>query len=79
VYDSDLRPFYAPPNDHIMQAAAENGISVAVVHLAFNGPEGDKNPEEEGYLSADGLHTNAAGAALIADLHRELGYEGTCP
>jgi lysophospholipase L1-like esterase len=78
-YDGDLRPFYVPLNDHIIQASAENGIPVALVHLAFNGPDGDGNAEVKGYLSADGLHPSAAGAALIADLHRELGYEPTCP
>jgi lysophospholipase L1-like esterase len=78
-FDGDLRPFYGPVNDHVIQAASEHNIPVALVHLAFNGPDGNEDPADKGYLSDDGLHPNEVGAALIADLHRELGYEFTCP
>lgn len=77
-YD-DLRPFFEPLNDYIVQAASENNIPVALVHLAYNGPEGDEDPVAKGYLMPDRLHPNKEGAAVIADLHRELGYEVTCP
>ena len=78
-FDGDLRPFYEPLNDHIIQTAAENNIPVALVHLAFNGPDGDEDPADKGYLADDGLHPSEVGAAVIADLHRELGYAYTCP
>lgn len=78
-FDGDLRPFYGPLNDHIIQASSENNIPVALVHLAFNGPDGDEDPADKGYLASDGLHTSKVGAAVIADLHQELGYEYTCP
>ncbi len=77
--DEDLRPFFEPLNDLIIQAASENNIPVALVHLAFNGPDGDEDPADKGYLASDGLHTSEVGAAVIADLHQELGYEYTCP
>ena len=77
--DDDLRPFFEPLNDHIIQAASENNIPVALVHLAFNGPDGDEDPADKGYLASDGVHASELGAAVIADLHQELGYEHTCP
>jgi lysophospholipase L1-like esterase len=77
--DDDLRPFFEPLNDQIVQAASENNIPVAMVHLAFNGPDGDEDPADKGYLASDGVHASELGAAVIADLHRELGYEYTCP
>jgi lysophospholipase L1-like esterase len=78
-FDEDLRPFFEPLNDYIVQAASENNIPVALVHLAFNGPNGDEDPADKGYLASDGLHISEVGAAVIADLHQELGYEYTCP
>jgi lysophospholipase L1-like esterase len=78
-FDEDLQPFYGPLNDHIIQASSENDIPVALVHVAFNGPDGDEDPGDKGYLASDGLHTSELGAEVIADLHRELGYEYTCP
>jgi hypothetical protein len=58
------------------QVAAEYGILVVPVYTAFNGPDGDQDPE--GYLE-DGIHTNATGDAIIADLLRELGYGDASP
>jgi hypothetical protein len=49
---------------------------VVPVYTAFNGPDGEDDPEA--YLD-DGIHTNAAGDAIIADLLRGLGYESTAP
>lgn len=63
-------------NAIVHQVAAEYGIPVAPVYTAFNGPDGDQDPE--GYLE-DGVHTNAEGDAIIADLLRELGYGDVAP
>lgn len=63
-------------NAIVHQVAEEYGILVAPLYLAFNGLEGDQDPE--GYLE-DGIHTNAAGDAIIAGLLRELGYEPAAP
>jgi lysophospholipase L1-like esterase len=63
-------------NAIVHQVAEEYGILVAPLYLAFDGPAGDQDPE--GYLE-DGIHTNAAGDAIIADLLRGPGYEPAAP
>ena len=78
-FDEDLKPLLEPVNAHIIQTAAQNNIPVALVHLAFHGPDSDQNPNSKGYIDADGIHTSKLGATTIADLFRELGYESTCP
>jgi hypothetical protein len=78
-FDGDPVALFEPLNDHIIQASSENNIPVALVHVAFHGPDGDQDPMDKGYLAADGLAPNEMGAAVIADAHRELGYEFTCP
>jgi hypothetical protein len=60
----------------VHQVASEYGILVVPVYLAFNGPDGQDDPEA--YLE-DGVHTNAEGDAIIADLLRELGYGDAAP
>jgi len=66
-------------NEQIVQAASEHNIPVVRTHPVFNGPDGDEDAREKGYVQADGLHHNEAGRVLIADLHRELGYEYAGP
>jgi hypothetical protein len=60
----------------VHQVANKYGVLVAPVYHAFNGPEGEDDPED--YLE-DGVHTNATGDAIIAGLLRELGYEPIAP
>ncbi len=79
IYE-DLKPCFVEAfSEHIVQAASEHNIPVVQVYLAFNGPNGDEDPADKGYIGADGVHYSAAGHALIADLHRELGYEPLGP
>jgi lysophospholipase L1-like esterase len=59
---------------HIASSAAANGIPMARVYQAFNGPNGDEDPVMKGYMSIDGIHPNDAGHKVIADLLRDLGY-----
>ena len=61
-------------NASIHAVADRYGIPVVPVYEAFNGPDGDDNPDEKGYLS-DGLHLAQPGDKVIADLVREIGYE----
>ncbi|MBC8445645.1 MAG: SGNH/GDSL hydrolase family protein [Chloroflexi bacterium] len=61
-------------SEYIIQAASEHHIPVVRSYLVLNGPSGDE-PVDKGYLQADGVHFNPAGHALLAELHRELGYE----
>jgi hypothetical protein len=63
-------------NAIVHQVAAEYDILVAPVYAAFNGPDGDQEPD--GYLQVDG-RTNPTGDAIIADLLRELGYGDAAP
>ena len=78
IYE-DIKPHWEALNEHIVQAASEHNIPVARVYLAFNGPNGDEDPGDKGYIGADGNHPSEAGHALIADLHPELGYEPLGP
>jgi len=68
----ELKSWWEKFNDYVAQLASERGILMARVRLAFNGLSGDEDPVE--YIGEDGWHTNERGAALIAKLHRELGY-----
>jgi hypothetical protein len=75
----DLTPYWKTFNEHILEAASKHNIPVARVELAFNGPDGDEDPEGKGYLSPDRVHPGQEGFVIIADLHRELGYEPLAP
>ena len=74
----DQNPYFKACNEYLVQAASEHNIPVVRVDLAFNGPNGDEDPSDKDYVS-DGWHPNAVGDALIADLHREAGYEPLGP
>jgi len=58
----------------IHQVAAERKIPVAEVYTAFNGPSHDEEPMDKGYIQPDGEHPSEAGARVIAEAFRKLGY-----
>jgi lysophospholipase L1-like esterase len=62
-------------NNYLLQVATDYQIPVARVYQAFNGPNGDQDPFEKGYVGDDSLHPSTKGKELMADLMRELGYE----
>jgi lysophospholipase L1-like esterase len=62
-----------------VEIATQYGIPVARVYRDFNGPNGDQDPGDKGYIAADGFHNNDAGARRMAELLRELGYEPLAP
>jgi lysophospholipase L1-like esterase len=62
-------------NAHIVESSDAYGIPQARVREAFNGPNGDEDPNDKGYIHPDGLHPNDAGHAAIAQELRRLGYE----
>ena len=66
-------------NGRIVEIATQYGIPVARVYQDLNGPNGDQDPGDKGYLAADGFHNNDAGAHRIAELLRQLGYEPLAP
>jgi lysophospholipase L1-like esterase len=71
----ELKPFVDAVNQHIAASATANGIPYARVSLAFNGPNGDVDPQRKGYLSFDRLHPNDTGHKVMADLLRALRYK----
>ncbi len=76
-YDGDMSSFFVTLNEQIIQSAAEHHIPLARVDVAFNGPAGNENAADKGYLL--NMHPSKLGAQVIADVHRELGYEPTVP
>lgn len=70
----EFKPYVDAANQHIADSATANGIPFARVYLAFNGPNGDVDPQRKGFLSFDRLHPNDTGHRVIADLLRALRY-----
>ena len=68
-FDVLQEEIYGSLHDHLYQAAFERGIIVVPTYNAINGPLGDKGHDEL-YID-DGIHFNAEGQKLIADIHRE--------
>jgi len=64
--------------EHMIQSASKHDIPIVDSYSVLNGPNGDQ-PIDPRYSQADGVHLNAAGHALLAELHRELGYEPLGP
>ena len=71
---STVEPYLDQVNQHIVASAKANGIPMAQVHLAFNGPNGDQDPVAKGLITVDGVHPNDNGHKAIADALRALGY-----
>lgn len=69
-----FKPYIDAINSYIASTAGANRIPYARVYAAFNGPNGDVDPESKGYISPDDLHPNDLGHKVIADLFRSLGY-----
>jgi len=65
---------WSQANEHLAAVAAQYQIPVALVYAAFNGPSGEQDPVAAGVMGVDGRHTTPQGAALIAQLVRDLGY-----
>jgi lysophospholipase L1-like esterase len=59
--------------DHLVEAAGRRNITVVYTYKILNGPGGDE--KMNGIYQSDGIHFNDKGQRLIADLHREVGYE----
>ncbi|MBN1452565.1 MAG: SGNH/GDSL hydrolase family protein [Anaerolineales bacterium] len=59
--------------DHLVAAANQRDIRVVYTYQILNGPGGDERMK--GIYQSDGIHFNDRGQRLIADLHREAGYE----
>jgi lysophospholipase L1-like esterase len=61
-------------NNHIAMTSTGRNIPYARVYQAFNGPGGNLDAGDRGFIAFDGLHPNGRGHQLIADLLGNLGY-----
>lgn len=71
-------PAYEEWRGHLIEAAENHGIHVVYTYQVINGPDGDQTLPPE-YSLPDGLHFSVEGHQLIADLHRDIGYEYLVP
>ena len=66
--------------DQVHRDAAEAAGAVFVSWLdLFNGPAHDVDPVEQGWIAADGIHTNDAGRALLVKALAGTGWEASEP
>jgi len=61
-------------NNHIAMTTIARNIPYAQVYRAFNGPSGEGDPSDLGYIFFDGFHANGRGHRRMADLLGGLGY-----
>jgi len=66
-------------NQAIHQAADEMGVPVANVFDAWNGIDHTENPVQKGYTREDNVHPSELGAAVTAQLLRDIGFEPIIP
>jgi lysophospholipase L1-like esterase len=59
----------------VHRVAEEYGVPTASMLDEFNGPGHDQDPAERGLIGSDGIHTSAAGQAVMVDVLDSLGYE----
>ena len=64
---------YEDWREYLIEAAENNNIKVVPTYKAFNGQAGNSMLPEV-YIQKDGIHFSAKGHKLIADLHRNMGY-----
>lgn len=74
VYQQFKRTVFEDWSEAIAQIASNHNVPVVHTYLALNGEDGDDEIATK-YLWNDGIHFSAEGHTLIADLHRDLGYE----
>jgi lysophospholipase L1-like esterase len=76
---NELKPYLDDINAYIAGASTAKGVLVAPVYAAFNGANGDEDPNDKALLAFDHFHPNNSGHALIASLLRSLGYSTVTP
>ncbi|MCP4605309.1 MAG: hypothetical protein GY847_33120 [Proteobacteria bacterium] len=74
VYQEFKGPVFEDWSNAIAQIASKHDVSIVHTYPALNGQNGDQEIAAE-YLWLDGIHFSAEGHTLIANLHRDLGYE----
>jgi lysophospholipase L1-like esterase len=74
VFDDLQRHAYEVWREYIVQAAGRHRVYVVNTYEVLNGPNGDQEMSPD-YVQSDGLHLNEQGHRLLADRHRQVGYE----
>ncbi len=69
-----VKPYLEAVNGHIAMTAVAHNIPFARVYRAFNGPNGEGDPSDLGYIFFDGYHANGRGHRQLAELLRGIGY-----
>jgi lysophospholipase L1-like esterase len=72
------RQAYEVWRDYIIQATSKHKVHVVYTYEVINSPNGDQEIPPE-YMQSDGLHFNKQGHKLLADIHRNIGYEYSSP
>lgn len=68
---SILIPYVNQMNSYVHSIGGSNGLNVANVYQAFNGPDGMQDPVAKGYIF-DGIHPSGQGHEVIATQFRNL-------
>jgi lysophospholipase L1-like esterase len=68
-------PLFDDWREHLIEAAEARDIVVVYTHYALNGQNGDQPMDRSLTLENDQTHLNEEGHKLIAELHREAGYQ----
>ncbi|TFF94265.1 SGNH/GDSL hydrolase family protein [Candidatus Thorarchaeota archaeon] len=74
VFDEFKKHAYESWREYIIQSAGKYEVFVVHTSEVVNDPNHDQQMAPE-YMQADGIHFNEAGHKLIAQIHREIGYE----
>jgi lysophospholipase L1-like esterase len=78
IYDETKR-WWHQFNECIVDTARKHGIPAARVFEAYNGPDGNDDPREKGYLYPDDRHSSDEGMKVIAREFQKLGYQHASP
>lgn len=68
------RHAYKVWREYLIQAARQHSIHVVSTYKVLNGPNGDQEMPPK-VMQSDRIHFNEEGHRLIANLHRNVGYE----
>jgi lysophospholipase L1-like esterase len=74
TFDELQQHAYEVWREYIVQAAGRHRVHLVNTYEVLNGPSGDQEMSPD-YVQSDGLHLNEQGHRLLADRHRQVGYE----
>lgn len=74
TFDDMRRHAYEVWREHIVQAAGRHGVHVVNTYEVLNGLSGEQEISPD-YVQSDGLHLNERGHRLLAERHRQVGYQ----